>query len=245
VQRAVGIALLAAVAFALIFLARMPATWIVPARASNGLCASIEGSVWSGTCAGLNVQGTPAGDASWTLQPLKLLLGKLAAHVSLAQGPAQAAADLELGFGGRVTARRLVADLPLDPRLIPGLPQSLHGRAHFEIALAEFSHGVITQLAGRIEARDLEDRSGADTPLGSYVVIFPGGGSGEPTGKLHDIAGPLALEGTLRLTPQPGFELQGLIAPRQGAAPEVVSNLRFLGPPDASGRRQISVAGTF
>jgi general secretion pathway protein N len=244
VKRGVGIALLAAVAFALIFLARMPAAWVLPAAAPHGPCASVEGPLWSGTCTGLSVQGTPVGDVSWTLQPLRLLSGKLAAHLTLVQSPAQAAADLELGFGGRVTARRLVADLPLDPQLVPGVPQSLHGRAHLEIALAEFTHGVLTQLAGRIEARDLEDRSGADTALGSYVVIFPGG-SGEQIGKLHDTAGPLALEGTLRLTPQPGFELQGLIAPRQGAAPEVINNLRFLGPPDASGRRQFSVTGTF
>jgi Type II secretion system (T2SS), protein N len=244
VKRGVGIALLAAVAFALIFLARMPAAWILPAGAAHSPCASIDGPLWSGTCTGLTVQGTPLGDVSWTLQPLKLLLGKLGAHVTFTQGAAQAAADVELGFGGQVTARHLVADLPLDPQLIPGVPQSLHGRTHLDIALAQFSHGVITQLAGRIEARDLEDRSGADTPLGSYVVVFPGG-RGEPIGKLHDTAGPLALEGTLRLTPQPGFELQGLIAARQGAAPEVVNNLRFLGPPDASGRRQFSVTGSF
>jgi hypothetical protein len=244
VKPGLWIALLAAVVFALIFLARMPAAWIVPAAAPQGPCASIDGPLWSGTCTGLTVQGTPVGDVSWRLRPLRLLSGKLAAHLTLSQGPAQAAGDVELGLGGRVTARRLVADLPLDPQLLPGVPQSLHGRAHLEIALAEFRHGVLTQLAGRIEARDLEERSGTDTALGSYVVIFPGG-SGEQVGKLHDIAGPLALEGTVRLTPQPGFELQGLIAPRQGAAPEVVNNLRFLGPPDASGRRQISMTGTF
>ncbi len=109
-------------------------------------------------------------------------------------------------------------------------PQSLHGRAHVELAQAQIQHGVITQLEGRIEARDLEDRSGANTALGSYLVTFPGG-SGEPTGRLRDLDGPLALEGTLRLTPQPGFELEGLIAPRHGAPPELVNNIRFLGCP--------------
>jgi hypothetical protein len=110
--------------------------------------------------------------------------------------------------------------------------------------VAELQHGIITQLQGRIEARDLEDSSGANTPLGSYLVTFPGG-SGAPTGKLHDLDGPLALEGTLRLTPAPGFELEGLIAPRPGAPPELVNNIRFFGSPDASGRRPFSVSGTF
>ena len=42
-------------------------------------------------------------------------------------------------------------------------------------------HGIIRQLQGRIEAHDLEERSGNDTALGSYVVSFPGG-SGDPVG---------------------------------------------------------------
>jgi general secretion pathway protein N len=244
VKRAFAIALLAAVAFGVIVVARMPAEWLLPSGGARGSCGSIEGSLWSGSCAGLIVSGTPVGDLSWTLEPLRLLRGRLAAEVTLTRGAANASADVELGFGGQVTAHHVVADLPLDSKLLPGVPSSLHGRAHVELALAQIQHGVITQLEGRIEAHDLEDRSGADTPLGSYVVIFPGG-SGEPVGKLHDLEGPLALEGTLRLTRAPGYELEGLIAPRHGAPPELVNNIRFLGSPDASGRRPFSLSGTF
>jgi general secretion pathway protein N len=244
VKRGLWIALLAAVAFAVIVIARMPAEWLIPSNSARGSCGSIEGSLWSGSCAGLIVSGTPVGDVSWTLEPLRLLRGRLAAQVTLTRGAANASADVELGFGGRVTAHQLVADLPLDSKLLPGVPSSLSGRAHVALALAQIQHGVITQLEGRIEAHDLEDRSGADTPLGSYVVIFSGG-SGEPVGKLHDLDGPLALEGTLRLTREPGYELEGLIAPRRGAPPELVNNIRFLGAPDASGRRPFSLAGTF
>jgi len=50
------------------------------------------------------------------------------------------------------------------------------------------------------------------------VVTFPGG-PGEPTGKLRDLNGPLAVEGTLRLTRQPGFELEGLVAARPAPRP--------------------------
>jgi general secretion pathway protein N len=244
VKRAGWIALLAAVAFVAIVIARLPVEWILPGKHALESCTSVEGSLWSGTCSGLSVSGRPLGDLSWSLEPLRLLTGKLAAQVSLAHGAADASADLEVGFGERITAHHLVAEVPLDAGLLPGVPQSLHGRAHVELALAEIQHGIIRQLEGRIEARDLEDRSGANTPLGSYLVTFPGGG-GEPTGKLRDLDGPLALEGTLRLTPQPGFELEGFIAPRRGAPPELVNNIQFLGSPDASGRRPFSIAGTF
>jgi general secretion pathway protein N len=245
VKRPLWIALLAAVAFVVIVLARMPASWVVPARGPQWACASVDGSLWSGGCTGLTVSGTALGDLTWELHPLRLAAARLAAHLALSHGPADAAADVELSFGGRVTARNVVADLPLDPRLLPAVPANLHGRAHLELALAQVQHGVIRQLQGRIEARDLEERSGNNTALGSYAVSFPGGSSGDPVGTLRDLDGPLALEGTLRLTPAPGFELEGVIAARRGAPPELVNSLRFLGSPDATGRRPFSLSGTF
>lgn len=241
-KRGVWIALLAAVAFVVIVLVRLPAAWLIPGGQLPG-CAGLDGSLWSGTCEGLSVSGTPVGDVSWQLLPLRLLRGRLGLHLTV-RGPATATADVELALGGNLTVRNIVADAPLDPRLMPGIPSTLHGQAHLELALAQIEHGVITRLQGRIEARDLEDRSGADTPLGSYVLIFPGS-PGEQIGKLHDLDGPLALEGTLRLTREPGFVLEGLIAPRRGAAPEIVNNIRFLGSPDASGRRPFTLSGTF
>jgi general secretion pathway protein N len=244
VKRGIWIGLLAALAFAAIFLARMPAAWLVPAGGAQDPCASIEGSLWSGVCTGLSVQRTLIGDVSWQLLPLRLLAGRLAAHVVLTHGATNLNTDVETGFGQTVTLRHLKADVPLDPAAIPGLPRDLRGRAHLDLTFARLDHGVITELEGQIEAHDLEDRSGRVTPLGSYVVTFPGG-PGEPTGRLRDLNGPLAVEGTLRLTRQSGYELEGLVAPRSNAAPELVNNIRFLGSPDAAGRRPFSVAGTF
>jgi general secretion pathway protein N len=244
VKRPLWIALLAAIAFLAIVLVRMPAAWLLPARGGQWSCASIEGSLWNGGCAALTVSSTSLGDLSWDLHPLRLMLGRAAAHLTLSHGPAEAAADVEATFGGRVTARNLVADFPLDSALLPAVPANLHGHGHCELALVELRRGALRQLQGRIEARNLEERSGNNTALGSYAVTFPGG-SGDPVGTLRDIEGPLALEGTLRLTPAPGFEVEGLIAARSGAPPEVVNSLRFLGSPDATGRREFSLSGTF
>lgn len=242
-KRTVWITLLAVVAFVGVLVARMPAGWVLPSRTAQGGCASLDGTLWSGSCSGLTFGHTALGDLSWDLRPLRLLRGRLAAHLTLA-GPITAAGDVELGFGEHFTARNLTADLPLDPRLLPDMPQELSGRAHAELALVEVERGVLSELRGKIEAHDLVDRSGTTTPLGSYVVNFPGGGDGL-TGKLHDLDGPLALDGTLRLTPQGGYELEGLIAPRAGAPRELVSNIRFFGSPDATGRRTFSLSGTF
>ncbi len=243
-KRAFWPALLAVVAFAVILIARIPVAWVVPRASAARFCASLDGTVWSGSCVGLSVGGRALGDVSWELHPLRLAAGRLAAHVTLAHGMTSAGGDVELGLGGRITLRNLLADGPLDAALIPGLPVTLRGTAHVELALVQIQHGIIRELQGRIEAHDLEDRSGNDTALGSYLVNFPGGG-GPPTGTVRDLDGPLAVEGTLRLTAQPGFELEGFIAPRKGAAPEIVNNIRLFGSPDASGRRPFSMSGTF
>ena len=236
------IALLATCAFLVILLARLPARWVVPHNGTLG-CESVEGSVWSGACAGLTLARAPWGDLTWDVAPLRLLTGTLAAHVVLRNGPVTGSADLARGPGGGLEARNLVVDLALDPRKIPHLPPQLRGNIHTDLALARVTHGALVELKGRIEARDLTRRTGHVTQLGSYALTFPGG-SGAPLGTLVDLGGPLAVEGTLRLTSQPGYVLEGQVAPRASASPELLGDLQFLGSPDAAGRRSFSVAGT-
>jgi general secretion pathway protein N len=244
VKRGIWIAIFALLAFLVIFVARMPAAWLVPERGQELSCATVEGSLWNGSCSGLTVERLALGDVSWQLHPERLLLGALATHVSAAHGIATFDAEVEARLGQRLSLRQVRGDLPLDPKVIPGVPSTLRGRVHVDLELARLEHAAIRELKGRIEVRDLEDRAGNATPLGSYVVSFPGGAA-EVIGKLHDLEGPLALEGTLRLSDQGGYEVEGLVAARAGAPPELVNNLRFLGSPDASGRRAFSLAGTF
>jgi hypothetical protein len=244
VKRGGWVAVAAAAVFVVVLLARMPASWVIPTSGANALCASVDGSLWSGSCSAMSIAHNPLGDVSWELHPLRLFLGQLAVHATAVNGTAQASADVELSFGQRITARKLVGDLPLDPAIIPGLPASLRGHAHFELPLARLEHGIVTQLQGRIEVHDLEDRSGEATALGSYVIEFPAAPRGEPVGKLHDLDGPLAVEGTMRLTRQPGFDLQGEVTARPGAPPALINNIRFLGSPDALGRRPFGISGT-
>ena len=241
-RRPLWIALLAIAAFAIIVLTRLPASWVFPRSALFG-CAGIEGSVWSGSCNGLTVQHVEMGDLTWEVAPLRALTGTLAAHIELAHGAVSARSEVDLGFGGGVTLRNLVADLPLDPARVPRAPPQLRGTVHAELALVRLQHGDLTDLKGRIEAHDLLQRTGHVTPIGSYALSFPGGG-GDPVGTLQDLGGPLAVQGTLRLMHGPAYILEGEVAARADAAPELLSDLQFLGSPDATGRRPFSLAGT-
>jgi general secretion pathway protein N len=245
-KRTVTVIVLVIVAFTAIVLARLPASWLLPSRGANFSCASVEGSLWSGYCGGLTVRGAALGDLTWQLRPARLLVGKLAAHIDLEHPPATSArGDVEMGLGGTVIARNLTASLPLDPALLPVVPPTLTGSLHVDLALAKVTKkGVVSALEGRIEASDLVDHSGYVTPLGNFAVTFPGGGS-QPTGNLQDMGGPLALQGTLVLTPQPGYDLSAYVTPRASATQPLLNAIQFLGSPDAQGRRQFALSGTY
>jgi hypothetical protein len=118
---------------------------------------------------------------------------------------------------------------------------------HAELAQVRIVGGAIKSIQGVVEAHDLSDTEGNTVQRwGSYALTFPPSTGGDPVGQLRDLGGgPLAVQGTLRLTPEPGFDLEGLVAVRAGASPELARDIQFLGSPDPQGRRPFSLAATF
>ncbi|HEY0339949.1 MAG TPA: type II secretion system protein N [Steroidobacteraceae bacterium] len=244
------ITVFAVVAFVVIVIARLPASWVVPAPPSVASCAAVDGSIWSGTCSGLVVQGSPVGDLVWDVHAFRLLTGKLSANLVLTRPTGSVRGDFDVGLDKSVTARNVHAELPLDQDLAAFMPanlRTLRGNARADIALAHVAKDIVTQLQGRIEVHDLEDRDRQGvTPIGNYAVTFPGGGSGDPTGQLQDLGGPLSIQGTIRLMQdKPGVDLRMYITPRADAAPSILNQLQFLGSPDSQGRREFSTQMTF
>src|SRR6185437_2785380 len=223
-KRTFTVIVLVIVAFAAIVLARLPASWLLPAGGADFSCASVAGSLWNGYCSGLEVRGTPLGDLTWQLRPSRLFLGKLAAHIDIEHPPTTSVqGDVDVGLGGTIVAHDVTASLPLDPKLLPGAPPTLSGTLHLNLTMASVTRkGVVKSLEGRIEASDLVDRGGYVTPLGNFVVTFPGG-TPQPTGDVQDAGGPLAVQGTLVLTPQPGYGLSGYVTPRQNATQALIN----------------------
>ena len=242
-RRGIWITVLAVVAFVAIVVARLPASWVVPAPPSAVSCAAVDGSIWSGACAGLTAQGSPLGDLTWNVHALSLLTGKLSASVELTGPVGSVRGDFAVGLDKTITARNVQASVPFDQGLKTLMPalRSLSGSANANIVFARYSKGFVTQIQGRFEAHDLvsHDRDGVAT-LGSYAVTFPAGSKGgDPTGELQDLGGPLAVQGTLRIMQdKPGVEIHGLVAPRAEATPDLRHQLEYLGSPDAQGRRE-------
>lgn len=250
-RRGIWITVLAVLAFAAIVIARLPASWVVPDSSGAFSCGAVDGSIWSGTCTGLTVQGASYGDVTWNVHAMRLLTGKLSANVVLTRSTGSLHGDFDVGSDKAVTARNVQTAFPLQDDLVKSLlPQNLRtlqGNASADIASARIVNNIVKQIQGRIELHDLEDHDkGEVTPLGSYVLTFPSGGNGgDPVGQLHDLGGPLGIDGTVRLKQdQPGVELHGFITLRPGAPPALVDQLQVLAP-DAQGRREFGTEMTF
>ncbi len=240
-----SIIVLALAVFAAVLIDRLPAAWVLPALAPELSCATAGGTIWQGECTGARIHGVTLDQLTWHLRPRALLGGRLSADLAAVRGTATASGEVSVSWNGPLRGRALHARLALDPQLVPILPPYITGTLEADITRVEVArNGVIERLEGRLTVLHLVDSSGDVTPLGSYAVTFPRT-TGEPVGRLHDLSGPLALSGTLRLTAQPGYVLHARVAARADAAPSLLQALQYLGAPDAEGRRPFALAGTY
>jgi general secretion pathway protein N len=243
-RRGISVGVAAAAAFVLFLIIRFPAQWASGALPRGVSCSALGGTLWSGTCAGLVVNGAAIGNVGWTFHPVRLLAGRLSVDLSLSQPPGAAARGrIERSITGTIRAENVHADLPFDRTLLGALPPGVRGTVQADLASLELRGKRIVTIRGQIDVRGLTDEKGA--AMGDYRLSFPGGPGEEPVGRLSDLGGPLSVQGTVRLTREPGYVVDGLVAPRASATPDMLKQLSYLGTPDAEGRRTFSIAGTF
>lgn len=240
--------ILMVMAFVLVLLVRLPARWLGPLLPHGMQCQQLDGSAWNGSCAGLSSGGGELGDLTWNLQLLQLLRARLDLRLEFNGPGSNARGDVAVGFGGAVHGRDVTLDLPLTSALVSSIPAGAHARLQGKLDRIEWTGKYLAQLQGELTIQDLVGTQGQ--AFGSYQVTFPlspdsGTGTDMPSGEVHDTGGPLQLTATLQLTHDPGYVVQGRVAPRPSASADIVDLLKYLGSPDAAGRRPFSLMGTF
>jgi general secretion pathway protein N len=247
VRRFLILAIAALFVFLVLMLARFPARWAAGWLPQGVLCGQLSGTLWNGRCAELTIREAQLGDVRWNVRASRLLAGRLAALVLLAKPGVDVRGEFETGLSGELTGSDLTAVIALDRSILADLPPNLRGSLRADLARLHVRRGVVADIAGRIEALELAQVGNAGRlELGDYAVTFPGGNTAsEPVGALEDLRGPLDVSGSLRLTAEPGWILEGSVAARPEAPPQLVRQLQYLGPPDAAGRRPFSLAGTY
>ncbi len=237
---------LALVVFIAVLIAYLPVSWLRSYLPANVTCQDLAGSVWDGQCLGLGVAQAQLGDVSWDISGWRALTGRLVGQVSIARRDAAATADVSVSLGGDGELTNLKARLPIDPSLAAAIPANYRGDVLLDFARVAFAKQRLTTLKGVASVRGLRQVGAQPMNLGSYDATFDSTAAqdGSLTGTLADRGGPLALAGTIKITSEPGYELNGTVTARAEAAPGLRRQIEFLGMPDASGARPFSVAGT-
>jgi general secretion pathway protein N len=245
---------LGAGAYLLFLLATFPAgtAYSLLPRSAAMQVGGLTGTLWSGQASAGQVAGIGLHEIRWDLSPWWLLLGQLRGSIE---------ARLENGFAStRVHASwatlsfsELRASTGLASLSAPltQLTGDMAGQIGLSLATLELREGVVTDAAGDIRIQDLAvppmlgGRSQGLIPLGSYVVeLLPTDGAGV-SARFEDAGGPLEVTGTLILDLERRYRLEGLLQPRDGAAPELIQGLQMIsGDPDSSGRHRLTLTGS-
>jgi hypothetical protein len=228
--------ILAAIAFLVTLLMRLPARTLLPLLPPDVSCTAPTGTVWSGACGQLH-----AGQV--TLSGLSLLRLHLAADLVSPDPDARGQAQVDLARNGTLAITGLAATVAL-PGNAPVVPAGISGSMQLAIDSAHIEGRHLVAMQGRIDLMQIHsDNPSAD--LGSFELQFvPPTQPGVVVAQLRDLNGPLSLTGVLQLSSTGSYQLDGSVSARPGASAELTQKLQILGPPDAQGRQQFSIAGS-
>lgn len=225
----------------------LPASWFRSYLPPQASCVELGGSVWSGECVGLTIEGAKLGDATWNLAPLGALRGRLVGDADLRAALAQGHADFDVSFRGAGELRNVKATFPLDPAFLPQFPADRRGIVAVDVKRAVVADQAVRQIEGTIELRDFREITPQLMEFGSYRATFDGTTrpDGTVNGQVSDLGGPFRIEGTIVLTPPNQYSFLGTITGRTAAAERLVREAIPYARPDASGRTEISFEGTY
>jgi len=245
---------LGAGAYLLFLLATFPAgtAYGLLPRSATMQVGGLSGTLWSGQASVGQVAGIALHDIRWELSPWGLLLGQLRGSIE---------ARLEDGFVSTRVRASLTTLSFSELRASTGLTSlsaplaqvtgGMAGQVGLSLATLELREGAITDAVGDIRIQDLavpplfSERAQDLIALGSYTVqLLPTDGAGL-SARFEDAGGPLEVTGTLILDLERRYRLEGLLQPRDGAAPELIQGLQLMsGDPDNSGHHRLTLTGS-
>jgi hypothetical protein len=240
---------LAVVAFFAVILVQLPASWLRSLLPEKVQCRDLSGTVWQGQCSGMawhDGRGPPLSvdTLEWALKPWPLFRGRLHAAVTIVRGSAHADANVAASASGAFAITGLQGSAHLDHALLAAFPSGWQGELTAQDISVTLDNNRLLALTGVALVNNLTDSAGNE--VGSYRLQIAQSVQQAPyLGQLRDVGGPLDLTATVSVAPDFSWQIDGTIAARGEANPQLAEKLQLLGVADAAGRRPFSVAGTF
>lgn len=238
--------LVAVLVIAVIVVATCPAQFayrLIVDRLGAVKLGGISGSIWQGHAASVQIFGTEVGALEWQLQKVPVLQGTLVAHLVLSGGDIGASGAIERAFDGTIEVRDLTFHAPARvaaPALdIPAL--QLLGDLDATIAYARLRQAWPEAASGTAHWRNAAVAGAAQAQLGDLEASFASAADGSVNGNVHDLGGPLQLDGTFRIAAG-SYDAEAKLRSRDGNA-QVAEALRYIGEPQADGSSNLVIHG--
>jgi hypothetical protein len=238
--------LVATLALAVIVAATCPAQFayhLVADRLGAVKLEGIGGSIWQGHATSVRIFGTEVGALDWRLQPMPVLQGTIVANLVLSGGDIGASGEVERAFDGTIEARALTLRAPARiaaPALdIPAL--QLLGDLEATVAYVRLRQAWPEAASGSAHWRNAAVAGAAQAQLGDIEASFASGPDGSINGNVHDLGGPLQLNGTFKVAAG-SYDAEAKLQSRDGNA-QVAEALRYIGEPQADGSSHLVIHG--
>ncbi|MCW8900673.1 MAG: type II secretion system protein N [Gammaproteobacteria bacterium] len=239
----IKIILTVSVLYLFFLIINIPANFIIPVLKlpESVKITAISGTVWSGKIKNMKFSGIDLGSVNWNLQPAYLLLGAVAADISMSKDQQHITSWVKLSSSGKVELEetRFLIDLASLQPLIYGMPFSYAGMASGYFPVSYFHKNNYVGFNGKLTLSNLEMISPQQQAFGGLDIELRAENDGLTSGRLKGTGDLLDITGQITLNKDGEFVVSVSLAAREkgGSLENVVS---FLGPKDAAGRIQLN-----
>ena len=207
----------------------------------------ISGTLWNGEARLGSVDRLGFQNFEWNLKPSRLLLGRVAADVSLQLGEGFIEGGLAAGLSGnsyRLDGLRGSCSLSNFQDMLP-LP-GVGGILNLDLKRLVVEDGIPSEAEGSVRLGRLTLAMAGSDVLGDYQLTFEESLPEEGiAGRIRDLGtGPFEVAGSLRIAGDGNFSIQGTIKARPAAAAHLQGMLEYLGPESADGTRPFQLSGS-
>lgn len=248
-KRISGYVLLGLTAFLLFLLLQAPATLLTDRIGTHLAGFSVqgtEGSVIEGAMQGVRWRGVRIERIAWRWLPLALFVGRLEFSLKTTDPEIKLTGHAAIGLNQLTRLRDLTSRLPLSRlgSLVGAVNLPFDGITELDLHELDLNAaGRPLAALGTVRMLNLRVNLGQPLNLGDYEIRFDSQDAKEIQGKIKDNNAPLAVEGTLNLSPDGRYRLAGHAALRDPGNRALQQAMSLLGPPGGDGRWPLNFSG--
>lgn len=219
--------------------------WFAPEQVR---LAGVEGTLWSGSAALGSVGEFGLNDIQWELSPWTLFIARVAGRVQTRFSGGFVDTGVRVGIGATTfTDLRAAVSLAALGAVLP--IGGTQGQASLDFAELMLRDGWPVGAVGNLRLGDVAvpplTGGGGLISLGNYNVTFSESAGDGLAGTFSDQGGPLEVAGSLSLSADRAYLIEGVARARPEADAALVQGLELMtGEPNAAGMRTFSLAGS-